>query len=641
MQAPGTRRHGLATGAEAGGGTRRASTALLERADGIATRVRTIDTWAPPSPHLPAPPPRRARPGRPWSPALDRRGRLAVAGAFVLWELLTTAGWWSWLQAGRAEGLSAGFVLLTALLVPLTLASPLVYLLAAMRLRRAQPAPTAAPLRTSVVVTRRGRQPWSAVITTIDAVRADTDAIRANTDGAGGPPVELWVCDDAEALPADEQQAAQAWCHRHRVHLVSRRGVAAHRPPGLQRPPDDREGPITYVHERGCRVLSDVAVHLDAGRRPGPGWLGSLVGPFADPSVGLVRAVELGDANAERSWAARAVLDRRLLLGSAGQATPTDLGGGPQGDGATFAVRTAALRPVGGIGAGPREDITTAALLRADGWRCVVALDATVHDDGPAGMAGLAAATFRHARTATALAFGRGPHTGGRCRPSPGDRYGLLRPLLGAATAALVVLAAPLGVVAGTPLLSPALVGPLLRCSLVALPLIAVAAVLHLQGPLRGRVERVASWELVLSWLTGWPSALAGAVAGLVAGPSSGNARRDGTTRPRVRDDRRLPIRTIAPLLAGWAANLLAATFATTAPTRAVGLVVATVLWAAAAAVAVLHVRERILLGVEPAAAWRCAQGALRLTAMAVLMELATLGWLLWPVLGPSVWPAQ
>ena len=127
---------------------------------------------------------------------------------------------------------------------------------------------------------------------------------------------------------------------------------------------------------------------------------------------------------------------------------------------------------------------------------------------------------------------------------------GLLNAFGGAASA-LVVLAAPLGVVAGTPLLSPALVGPLLRCSLVALPLIAVAAVLHLQGPLRGRVERVASWELVLSWLTGWPSALAGAVAGLVAGPSSGNARRDGTTRPRVRDDRRLPIRTIAPLLAG------------------------------------------------------------------------------------------
>ena len=107
-----------------------------------------------------------------------------------------------------------------------------------------------------------------------------------------------------------------------------------------------------------------------------------MVRPFADPAIGYVAAPSVCDTNADESWAARGGLFREASFHGAFQLGHSG-GWGRACIGSHYAVRTGALRDIGGVGPGLAEDFSTSFLLTSAGWHGAFAIDAEAHGDGP------------------------------------------------------------------------------------------------------------------------------------------------------------------------------------------------------------------------------------------------------------------
>jgi mycofactocin glycosyltransferase len=114
--------------------------------------------------------------------------------------------------------------------------------------------------------------------------RADTldrclSAVRLGTTGldTGGTPLPVVVVDDGSQ---DADGVAEV-CHRHGARLVVR---------------DRCGGPAAARNDGLAIVETELVAFLDSDCLPPPGWLGRLVGLFADPQVGAVapRVTPLG-----------------------------------------------------------------------------------------------------------------------------------------------------------------------------------------------------------------------------------------------------------------------------------------------------------------------------------------------------------
>ena len=114
---------------------------------------------------------------------------------------------------------------------------------------------------------------------------------------------------------------------------------------------------------------------------PSRDYLNHILAPFIDESVGYVAAPSICDANAHTSWAARARLNSEAMFHGPIQAG-TNAGWVPICIGSHYAVRTKALKEIGGIGPELAEDYSTTVAMNAHGWRGVLAYDAVAHGDG-------------------------------------------------------------------------------------------------------------------------------------------------------------------------------------------------------------------------------------------------------------------
>lgn len=121
---------------------------------------------------------------------------------------------------------------------------------------------------------------------------------------------------------------------------------------------------------------------LDADHVPEPGYLEAMLRPFVDPKVGYVAAPSICDANAHESWVVNARLFAEATLHGSLQAGYNN-GWAPLCIGSHYAVRTAALKEIGGLGPELAEDHTTTLMMNSYGWKGVFAFDAEAHGDGP------------------------------------------------------------------------------------------------------------------------------------------------------------------------------------------------------------------------------------------------------------------
>jgi cellulose synthase (UDP-forming) len=236
-----------------------------------------------------------------------------------------------------------------------------------------------------------------------------------------------------------------------------------------------------------------------------------LLRPFDNPEVGYVSAPSICNANAAESWAARTRLHAEaafhgvLQTGYSRLMTPLCIG-------SHYAVRTKALKDVGGLGPDLAEDHSTTLLLAAGGWKGVHAIDAIAFGDGPANVADLAVQEFQWSRSLVTLLLS---HTGRYLGRLPARLKFLF--LLGQcwypvfALTMLFSYIAPIWALVAdlrfADVTYPAFVGHGLPATIA---LLWIAAEIRRDGLFRPLDGKVLSWEKVLFVFVQWPWVLWG-----------------------------------------------------------------------------------------------------------------------------------
>ncbi|MFE9450440.1 glycosyltransferase [Streptomyces sp. NPDC006739] len=440
----------------------------------------------------------RTRPGT-WIPRLQWTDRATVALLSVCWLAALGCFWQWWLRPEHRVGW-LGFAVNSALLLYLSLL-PLYFLVAVLRLRTLDPAVGVPALRTAFVVTRAPSEPWPVARTTLDAMlRQDFPR-----------PYDVWLCDE------DPDLEILDWCAANGVHVSCRRGVPSYHRDVWPRRTRCKEGNLAHFYDHWGYRDYDVVAQLDVDHVPRPHYLTEMVRPFTDPAIGYVAAPSVCDANARASWSARGRLHREATFHGPMQLGHSD-GLAPLCIGSHYAVRTQALRDIGGLGPELAEDFSTTFLLNSAGWHGAFAIDAEAHGDGPLTFAAMVTQEFQWSRSLVVMLLGMLPR---HLRRMPGRlrlRFAFALsyyPLLALTTTGGLLLP-PVAAVTGVPWVDvdyPSFLGHFWAMSFF---LVLITALLRRRGLLRPVDAPLLSWEGWLFGLTRWPYVAWGAGAALV-----------------------------------------------------------------------------------------------------------------------------
>ncbi|KXU92963.1 glycosyl transferase [Caballeronia megalochromosomata] len=243
-----------------------------------------------------------------------------------------------------------------------------------------------AGLRVAMVVTKAPSEPFSIVRTTLLAMLAQSY------------PHDTWLADE------DPSEETIAWCARHGVHISTRKNVADYHNASWPRRTRCKEGNLAYFYDQFGYASYDFVAQLDADHVPQPGYLEAMLRPFDDPEVGYVSAPSICDSNASGSWAARGRLHAEAALHGALQAGHNG-GLAPLCIGSHYAVRTKALRDIGGLGPELAEDHSTTLMMNAHGWRGIHALDAIASGEGPRTFADMVTQEYQWSKSLAVILF--------------------------------------------------------------------------------------------------------------------------------------------------------------------------------------------------------------------------------------------
>ena len=267
--------------------------------------------------------------------ALNRSDRRAVTVLSAGWAASFVWFWTWWLSPGHSAGWP-GLVLNSALLFYLTV-TPAYFLIAALRLRRVDPRLSVPRLRVAFVVTRAPSEPWAVVrgrrsrrccARTSHSGTTSGSATRRRTTGS-------WR---GAGSTASACRAAKASRSYHRATWPRRTRC--------------KEGNLAYFYDHWGYRDYDVVAQLDCDHVPGP--------RLSDRRGAAVRRPRCR----VRRRAQRLRRERRRVVGGAWPAPPgghharsapdsgTTAGSAPVCIGSHYAVRTAALREIGGFGPG-------------------------------------------------------------------------------------------------------------------------------------------------------------------------------------------------------------------------------------------------------------------------------------------------
>ncbi|WP_042441932.1 glycosyltransferase family 2 protein [Streptacidiphilus jiangxiensis] len=434
------------------------------------------------------------------TPALRRGDRIRIALFSVGWMVCFIYFWLWWLQPQNRSSFT-GMMLNSAVLLYVT-AIPLYFLLSVAWLRKPDPKVAVPELRVAFVVTKAPSEPWETARRTLECMLAQEYPHAYH----------VWLCDED---PTDE---VLVWCRDNYVGVCTRKGVEAYHRTSWPRRTRCKEGNLAYFYDNYGYQYYDVVAQLDCDHVPEPGYLAAMVRPFADPAVGYVAAPSMCDANAEDSWAARGRLYREAVWHG-----PVQLGhnGGlaPMCIGSHYAVRTEALREIGGIGPELAEDFSTTFLLNSAGWQGAFAIDAEAHGDGPLTFADALTQEFQWSRSLTTVLFGLLPRHLPRMRGPLKVRFGfslVYYPLNGAVLTSGLLLA-PVAVLAGIQWVHIDYLSFVWHMASVSVWLLLLVRLLRKRGLLRPAAAPVLSWENWLFTLTGWPYVVRGVVAGAMS----------------------------------------------------------------------------------------------------------------------------
>lgn len=305
----------------------------------------------------------------------------------ALWVAAALWFWAWWLNPAHVDAGWTGlakFGIVTLILGWITFLQAFFLAFALRAVRSAAPDPARLRLRVAMIVTKTPSEPFDILRRTLEAMLAQDI------------PHDTWLADE------DPSAETLAWCWANGVHISSRKGVAAYHQKVWPRRTRCKEGNLAFFYDHWGYELYDVVCQLDADHVPQPGYLREMLRPFADPRVGYVSAPSICASNAQQNWAARTRLHTEGGFHGILQAGYSN-GFAPMCSGSHYAVRTRALRAVGGLGPELAEDHSTTMLLNAGGWRGVHAINAIAIGDGPATVTDMVTQEFQWSRSLVTL----------------------------------------------------------------------------------------------------------------------------------------------------------------------------------------------------------------------------------------------
>jgi cellulose synthase (UDP-forming) len=465
-------------------------------------------------------------------PLLGSRDDRVLRILTIIW-LLALAFFWSWWLQPEHWVSIPGMVFNSTLLAWPTGLTAFLFFYA---LRATRPNPLLrAPesLRVALVVTKAPSEPFSVVRPTLEAMLAQhTDRTYA-----------VWLADER---PDDE---TIEWCAVHGVQVSTRFGVADYHRSSWPRRTKSKEGNLAYFYDLYGYDSYDVVAQFDADHVPAPSYLETILRPFVDPAVGYVAAPSICDANVKIGWTVRARLYKEATLHGVLQAGCNG-GFAPVCIGSHYAVRTAALESIGGIGPELAEDYSTSFMMNSAGWTGTFAIDAEAHGDGPESFGEMITQELQWSRSLATVAT---RYTRGKWSTIP--RSARLR--LGFALIFYPLFGLQLLVGTAFPIVALAIGRPWVSVGLLdfwvhVLPAGVVAqiavAFLRRRQFLRPANARLASWEVMLFAISRWPwilwGSLQGAYAGLRKREVAFKITPKGDSAAKV-----LPLRYILPML--------------------------------------------------------------------------------------------
>ncbi len=474
------------------------------------------------------------RSGRRWlSPLLDRRQRAITVGFFVLWAGLAIRFVLWWL---RPEHRADWFGLIaTSAVIGFTLLLPLWLFFTALNARLPRRPGEADGLdRVAMIVTKAPAEPWPLVRRTIEAM----------LDQDHPHDYDVWLADEH---PSDE---TLHWCAANGVRVSSRHDIADYHQPDWPRRTKSKEGNLAFFYDHWGYREYDIVCQFDADHVPRRNYLSTILRGFANPRVGYVATPSVCSAGSEGSWTSRGRLHKEAPLHGLLQAGH-NAGFGPTCVGSHYAVRTRALREIGGIGPELAEDFSTSFLLAAHGWVGVFDIDVHAEGEGPMTFVDGMTQELQWARSLTtvALRYSRG-HWRHLTRTER-FRFGFIQLWYPLFVGHLVLgsLLAPIAVITARPWMEVSFVAFYTRAAMPTMAVVAFMIWVRRQGVLRPNDAPVLSWESSLFNLTRWPWNALGIVQA-VLGAIRGKTYNFRVTPKEQGGHRPLPWTALAPTAA-------------------------------------------------------------------------------------------
>ena len=415
----------------------------------------------------------------------------------TLWVMATVWFWAWWLRPEHVEYWPR-FIVVSALIGWITFLQAFFITFYMRAVRSSAPDPVPGRLRVAMIVTKTPSEPFTILRRTLEAMLAQDF------------PHDTWIADESPTRETLD------WCQAHGVFVSTRQGVTDYHRQTWPRRTRCKEGNLAYFYDHWGYDLYDVVCQLDADHVPQDGYLTEMLRPFADADVGYVSAPSICASNWRENWAARTRLHTEGGFHGILQAGYSN-GFAPMCIGSHYAVRTKALRAVGGLGPELAEDHSTTMILNAGGWRGVHAVDAISVGDGPATVADMVTQEFQWSRSLVTLLLQHTPRYLRALTPRLRAQFlfcQLLYPILALTYLAmyLIPIVAVVFDIRYAHVTYPAYLAHALP-GLLAMLLIAFA--LKRGGHFRPSDASVLSWERILFIALQWPWVLWGTLMAL------------------------------------------------------------------------------------------------------------------------------
>lgn len=428
---------------------------------------------------------------------MNNAQRAEYIAGFVIWLAALIYFWAWWLDPAHYAG-AARYIMATSAVAWVTLLPA--YFIVVFYRARVPSGPLRLPpgSRIAMVVTKAPSEPFDVVSATLEGMLAQD------------VPHDTWLADE------DPSPETIDWCNRHGVFVSTRKGRVDYHRPNWPRRTRCKEGNLAFFYDHYGYERYDFVVQLDADHVPEAGYLWQMLRPFADSNVGYVSAPSICDSNAARSWSARgrlgveASMHGALQAGYNGNLAPMCIG-------SHYAVRTAALKQIGGLGPELAEDHSTTLMMNAFGWRGVHALHAIAHGEGPRTFADLATQEFQWSRSLVMLLLQYSPSYVSRMPARLRFQFlfsQLWYPLF-AFFMALMFAMPIIALSSGKVFVNVTYPEFLLHFAPLSLVLVFLAFRWRSTGSFRPCDARVLSWESMVFQFARWPWALAGTIAAL------------------------------------------------------------------------------------------------------------------------------